>query len=386
MMLRAADHQHGGHEVRDDLESIFYVIILIMVAFEAPGRYKAEEELEKLHLDKIWWNPRPEDWCTSATWKLTTMKLEPLWFYYIADNFSPYFDCWKELMNKLRKTIFLHYNTEVRSLNQMCNTGGVTYPDVLDILDEMIQVGAAADEAEVEQGPLAATQIISDIDSTSNDNDAARTGLFTLEMVDDSPDGLDLTTMNPLLYTPSEALRITQSLKTVIATSDLPEGEVYPPSDVRSMPSREAILQCSRLVDAPLTLDTGELPSNQSEVTRRPGVGNTVKRKASTPEAVNPTKKSRGEVGASTSGAMIPAASKSRGGASTSGVTSVPLAVKGSRTDSGVPPVAKGSRGSGSGVPPVAKRSRGSGHNKKASNQPRPSGDDDNFKGKGRLG
>jgi hypothetical protein len=49
------------NEVRDDLESIFYVIILIMVTFEAPGRYKAEEELEKLHLDKIWWNPRPED-------------------------------------------------------------------------------------------------------------------------------------------------------------------------------------------------------------------------------------------------------------------------------------------------------------------------------------
>jgi hypothetical protein len=187
----------------------------------------------------------------------------------------------------------------------MCHTTeGVTYPDLLDILDEMIQVGAAADEVEVEQGSPAATQITldSDIDPTSNDDDPAHTGLFTLEMVDDRPDGLDLTTADPSLYTPSEALQITKSLKTVFATSELPEGKAIPPCDVHSMPSREAILQCSRLVDAPLTLDTNELPSTQSEAR----VGNTIKRKASTPEAVNPTKKFRADVGASTSGAIIP--------------------------------------------------------------------------------
>jgi hypothetical protein len=367
MMFRAADDQHGGHEVRDDLESIFYVIVLIMVAFEAPGRLKPKNQLEALPLHKMWWNPSPEDWSESATWKLSAMKMETVWCRSIARHFSPYFECWKELINRFRKTIFAHYDPSISTCdtNQICNTQGVTYPEVLDILDEMIEVGAAADDAEakqgVEQGSPAATQIISDIDP--NENDAACTGLFTLEMVDDRPDGLDLTAMDPSLYTPLEALRITESLKSVIATSDLPEGGALPPSDVRSMPTREEILQHSSLVDAPPTIDTGELPSDQSEVTRRPSVGNTIKRKASTPEAVNPTKKSRGEVGASTSGATIPTASKSRGGvrASTSRVTSV----KGSR------------RGGG-----AAKRSRGSG--KKAPRSRAHDGDDSDYKDKGK--
>ena len=145
----------------------------------------------------------------------------------------------------------------------MCGEG-VTYPEVLTILNEMIKVGAAADEAE--QGSPAATEPILDIDP--DEKDAAFTGSFTLEMVDDRPDGLDLKAMDPSLYTPLEAFRITKSLKSVIATSDLPEGQPVPPCDVQSMPTHEEILQHYSLVNFPPMIDTtSKLPSDQSEVT-----------------------------------------------------------------------------------------------------------------------
>ena len=354
MMQRAAQDQHGGHEVSDDLESIFYVITLIMIAFEGPGLSKPKKKLEALTLYKKWWNPSPEEWSDSADWKLNAMALGGYWRRYIAKNFSPYFECWNDLIDTLRGAIFAHYDL---SMEVAWRGGGVTYPEVLTILDEMIKVGAAADEAE--QGSPAATEPISDIDL--DEKDAAFTGSFTLEMVDDGPDGLDLQTMDPSLYTPLEALRITESLESVIATSDLPEGQPIPPCDVRSMPTREEILQHYSLVDFPPTIDTGELPSDQSDVTRRPSVRNTIKRKASTPEAVDPIKKSCGEVGASTSGATIPVASKSRGGfkAPTSRVT------KASRRSSG-----------------AAKRSRGFG--KKSQLSRAHDNDDSDYKDKGK--
>ena len=62
------------------------------------------------------------------------------------------------------------------------------------------------------------------------------------------------------------------------------------------MPTHEEILQHYSLVDFPPTIDTSELPSDQSEVTRRPSVRNTIKCKASTPEAVDPIKKSCGRL------------------------------------------------------------------------------------------
>ena len=230
-MFCAAQDQHSGHEVRDDLESIFYVITLIMIAFEGPGLSKPKKKLEALPLYRKWWNPSPEELSDSAEWKLNAMKLGLYWRRHIAKNFSPYFKCWKNLINTLRNAIFAHYNLiDCNSdMEEVWHGEGITYPEVLTILDEMIKVGAAADEAE--QGSPTATEPILDIDP--DEKDAAFTGSFTLEMVDDCPDGLDLKAMDPSLYTPLEALRITESLKSVIATSDLPEGQwPVPPCDV----------------------------------------------------------------------------------------------------------------------------------------------------------
>ena len=95
MMQCAAQDQHGGHEVSNDLESIFYVITLIMIAFEGPGLSKPKKKPEALTLYKKWWSPSPEEWSDSADWKLNTMKLGGYWCRHIAKNFSPYFECWR---------------------------------------------------------------------------------------------------------------------------------------------------------------------------------------------------------------------------------------------------------------------------------------------------
>jgi hypothetical protein len=325
MMLRSASDQRGGHKVCDDLESFFYAIVLMMVVFEAPGQYKSDEELAALNLDDMWWKPKPKDLAMCAKWKLATMKLDAMWYDNIADHFSPYFNCWKEPINEMRKTIFLHYDPSVRDKNQMCNTDGVSYSDILDILKVMVQVGTQADSAEAEQGSLADTDIVPTSDPLAS--------LFSLEMVDDQPDGLNLTSPDPASYTPSEKLDITSSLAAVVATSEISEGAAFP-SDFGHMPTRETILQHTRQLLVPQSLDTGELPSTLSEVTPRPAA-TAIKRKASTQEVVI-AKKSRGdesegdEVGAS----VVTAKKKSRGNdGGASGVVTIPATKrsKGSR-------------------------------------------------------
>ncbi|OJA07576.1 hypothetical protein AZE42_04423, partial [Rhizopogon vesiculosus] len=267
-MVRSASDQHGGHKICDDLESFFYVII-IMLTFEAPGQCKGDEELQQLNLDDLWWKPKPKDWATCVKWKLATMKLDALWFDNIANNFSPYFDCWKGPIDDMRNKIFLHYNMGVHDLNRMCNMDGVKHSDILDILNMMVQVGIKADEADakagVEQGSFADTKITSDIAPTHDDD---LTSLFSLEVIDNSPDAddLNLTSATPASYTHSERLDIASSLTAMVATSDISEGAAFPPF-VGHMPSRDVILQHALHVFAPQTLDTGELPSALSEVT-----------------------------------------------------------------------------------------------------------------------
>jgi hypothetical protein len=263
------------------------------------------------------------------------MKLDVLWYDSIATHFSPYFECWKELINDMRKTIFEGYDTSVRDKNQMFKTDGVSYSQILGVLREMVQVGAAADDdsAEAEQGSLADTDIVP---SSTSDHFSS---LFSLEIIDRQPDGLNLTSPNPASYTPSEKLDIVSSLAALVATSEISEGAAFP-SDVGHMPTRETILQHTRQLLVPQSIDTGELPSTLSEVTPRPAA-TAIKRKASTQEVVI-AKNSRGdkseddEVGAP----VVTAKKRSRGnGGGASGVMTMPPATKkskGSRV--GAPP------------------------------------------------
>lgn len=360
MLIRTACDLRGDHMVSDDLESFFYIIILIMVAFEAPGRYKSDEELEELNLDDVWWRPKParKHLVASAKWKLSTMKLNKLWKNSIAKNFSDYFACWLDPINQMRKKIFDHYDADDDSSDseEITKTDGVDYADILQILEVMVKAGTQADEAEAERRSVTDTEIISESDVTpSGDDDIA--SLLSLEMVDDAPDGLRLTSATAASYTPVERLDIASSLTAVVATSDISEGAALPPA-TGYMPSRDAIFQRARHAVAPHTLDTGELPSTISEVTPRPAASTIKKRKASIPEGVA-AKKSRGE----TEGGEV--------GASTREVVT---AKKKSSTKGGEASVmtTKRSKGSRGGAPP-----------KKPSNQSRPSSsrwDDQDFK------
>jgi hypothetical protein len=45
------------HGTRDDLKLFFFVLLVIMVVFCAPGMQRLDAEFEALELDKMWWNP-----------------------------------------------------------------------------------------------------------------------------------------------------------------------------------------------------------------------------------------------------------------------------------------------------------------------------------------
>jgi len=44
------------HGTRNDLESFFFVLLVIMVVFCTPGMQRPDVEFEALELDKMWWN------------------------------------------------------------------------------------------------------------------------------------------------------------------------------------------------------------------------------------------------------------------------------------------------------------------------------------------
>ncbi|KAG1873494.1 hypothetical protein C8R48DRAFT_769924 [Suillus tomentosus] len=104
LMYAAAIDRFCPHEVRDDLESFFYAIVIIMVAFHEAGKQKSAEELEETMLADHWWNQ--QHWRSSAEWKVTTMKQDTLWKSRIAPHIGPYFDCFKPVVDKMRKALF----------------------------------------------------------------------------------------------------------------------------------------------------------------------------------------------------------------------------------------------------------------------------------------
>ncbi|KAG1900241.1 uncharacterized protein F5891DRAFT_980511 [Suillus fuscotomentosus] len=80
------------HGTCDDLKSFFFVLLIIMVVFHAPGVQRLDAEFVPLELDKMWWNL--DQWKSSVKWKILSMKLHKLWQDNIACLFSDYFQCW----------------------------------------------------------------------------------------------------------------------------------------------------------------------------------------------------------------------------------------------------------------------------------------------------
>lgn len=329
------------HGPRDDLESFFFVIIIIMVVFHAPGVQKPAADFEALELEKMWWNP--DQWASSAKWKLATMKLNGLWQDNIARLFSDYFKCWIELAEKLKDLIFSHYEADQRLLSQMCTTDGVTYEEVISVLQEMVKLGAEADAKDAEgdgQRSDAVSDIATDVASVGSQHElffslAPAEGTSRTEEPQETP--FTPITFNETWYTPSEKFKITSVLTTVAATSEIPEGDVQPPSHY-DLPNRDIISQMTHASAALTSAATDDLPTNASTYRQgsvddnnnsdatfpvdvaapsAPGPSRAVsipKRKASSAQdEVKPAKKSRtNERGKKTS--RVAGLSKSRGG------------------------------------------------------------------------
>ncbi|KAG1845004.1 hypothetical protein F4604DRAFT_1688913 [Suillus subluteus] len=259
------------HGTRDDLESFFFVLLIIMVVFHAPGVQRPDAEFEALELDKMWWNP--DQWASSAKWKISSMKLNGLWQDNIACLFSDYFKCWTDSVEKLRELIFSHYDLNQRLLSQMCMTDGVTYEDVIPVLQEMLKSGAEADAKDAEgdgQSSDAGTQIDTDIASIASQHES----FFSLAPADGAPITkgphempFSSTSSDETWYTPSEKFKITSVLTAVAATSEVPEGDVQPPSH-HDLPHRDVISQKSRASAALTSTATDDLPTNVSTLTQ----------------------------------------------------------------------------------------------------------------------
>ncbi|KAG2064235.1 hypothetical protein BDR04DRAFT_1162784 [Suillus decipiens] len=304
------------HGTRDDLESFFFVLLIIMVVFVAPGVQRPAAEFATLELDKMWWNP--DQWASSGKWKISSMKLNGLWQDNIANFFSDYFQCWTDSVEKLRDLIFRHYDPNQRLLAQMCTTDGVTYEDVIPVLQEMIRSGAEADAKGADvvgQSSDAGTQIDTEVASVA----AHHASFFSLASADDAREttehemSLLSTSLNEGWYTPSEKFKITSVLTTVAATSEVPESDVQPPSHY-DLPHRDIISQRSRARAALTSTAADDLLTNVSNPTQcsnddnaspvavagpstvipGPSHVNHPKRKvSSTQEDSKPTKKSR---------------------------------------------------------------------------------------------
>jgi hypothetical protein len=149
-------------------------------------------------------------------------------------------------------------------------TDGVTYEDVIPVLQEMLQSGAEADAADDGHRSDADTHIVTDIASVASQHES----FFSLAPADDAPitnvpHGMPFPSMSPdeTWYTPSEKFKVTSVLTAVAATSEIPEGDVQLPS-CHDLPHRDVISQKSRASAALTSTATDDLPTNVSTLTQ----------------------------------------------------------------------------------------------------------------------
>ncbi|KAG1776166.1 hypothetical protein EV702DRAFT_1046331 [Suillus placidus] len=264
LMYAAAVEQFCPHEVCDDLESFFYAIVIIMVAFHEASKQKSAEELEETMLADHWWNQ--QHWRSSAEWKVTTMKQDTLWKSRIAPHIGPYFDCFKPVVDKMHKALFHQYDT-MHDLDAISDVG-ITYEEMIGFLSEMVEI-AQQEEEHSDRGTPAITEVTSS--SPWEESYARFFSLLKVEVSDDidprsiPEDKLALRPTDVASYTPTEVFKISLVLNAVAATSELPEGDVQP-EPINEPPSRAVIKQTSR-AHPPATISTGNLPTEESTVT-----------------------------------------------------------------------------------------------------------------------
>ncbi|KAG1745418.1 uncharacterized protein EDB91DRAFT_1080338 [Suillus paluster] len=214
------------------------------------SKQKSAEELEETMLVDHWWNQ--QHWRSSAEWKVTTMKQDALWKSRIASHIGPYFDCFKPVVDKMRKALFHH----------------ITYEEMIGFLSEMVKI-AEQEEEHSDRGTPAITEVASS--SPWEESHASFFSLLESEVGDDidsrsiPEDKLALRPTDAASYTPTKVFKISLVLNAVAATSELPEGDVQP-EPINEPPSRVVIKKSSR-AHPPATISTGNLPTEEGTVT-----------------------------------------------------------------------------------------------------------------------
>ena len=142
-----------------DLESFFYVIVIIAMLFTNPGEKRGPDYWKKQGLSEslaTWWNAK--DWAASAKWKIKAMKFSGLdldWDDHIARHIEGgYFDCWMPHIGELREAIFGGMGVvRVTGRNaphnyEFSNSSPIGYDKMISVLEEMVRVGEEADGEE----------------------------------------------------------------------------------------------------------------------------------------------------------------------------------------------------------------------------------------------
>jgi hypothetical protein len=149
------------HLPQHDLESFFYVIVIITMLFTKPGEKRGPEHWKRAGLSEslgTWWNAK--EWNASAQWKFNTMRISELeWSTKIARHIrNGYFDCWMPHICELRKAIF--GGMDVRSDDQkesltfvFSNSSPIGYDKMISVLEAMVKVGEEVDREEDHSQP-----------------------------------------------------------------------------------------------------------------------------------------------------------------------------------------------------------------------------------------
>ncbi|KAG2344886.1 hypothetical protein BDR05DRAFT_998892 [Suillus weaverae] len=148
-------------------------------------------------------------------------------------------------------------------------TDGVTYEDVIPVLQEMLQSGAEADAKDVAgygQSSDASIQIDTDITSIASQHESffslapANNAITTKEPHEIA---FPLKSLDEMWYMPLEKFKITSVLTAVAATSEVPKGDVQPLSH-HDLPHHNIISQRSCACAALTSTTTNNLLTNVS--------------------------------------------------------------------------------------------------------------------------
>jgi len=270
--------QHLPHH---DLESFFYVILIIAMLFTNPGEKRGPDYWKKEGLSEslaTWWNAK--DWTASAMWKIRTMKFGELdldWDVSIARHIEgSYFDCWMPHICELCKAIFGGMKVRVTGQNvplnyEFSNSSPIGYNKMISVLEAMVNVGEEEDRKEDHSQPS----------SLQNDYGLEQgewKEYFALERLD----GRQTRTCNKqtpeYVFTKVEAFRIMNAIEHPVvqlpdnvgaANSDVPADQYPADPYLGYMPSMENIPKFNnssiRTSDLPTasrsTLSPSDMPS-----------------------------------------------------------------------------------------------------------------------------